>query len=77
MLGFSPVNAKPDGKLHALKVAVNCKEKYTVAGAAALILRLPQNPTTEDAGEYHELREKLYLPASKSATFPSKFGFKR
>ena len=58
MLGFSPANAKPDGKLHTLKVAVNSKEKYTVTARRAYFAA-PQNPATEDAGN-HEVQEALY-----------------
>src|SRR5580693_7209347 len=35
MLGFSPANAKPDGKLHTLKVTVNSREKYSVSARRA------------------------------------------
>jgi VWFA-related protein len=58
MLGFSPANAKPDGKLHTLKVAVNSKEKYAVTARRAYFAA-PQNPATEDAGN-HEVQEALY-----------------
>jgi VWFA-related protein len=58
MLGFSPANAKPDGKLHTLKVAVNSKEKYSVSARRAY-LSAPQNPATEDAAN-REVQEALY-----------------
>jgi hypothetical protein len=58
MLGFSPSNAKPDGKLHNLKVAVNSKEKYTIT-ARRTYLAAPQNPATEDAGN-REVQLALY-----------------
>jgi VWFA-related protein len=58
MLGFSPSNAKPDGKLHTLKVAVNSKEKYAITARRAYFAA-PQNPATEDAGN-HEVQDALY-----------------
>jgi VWFA-related protein len=58
MLGFSPANAKPDGKLHILKVAVNSKVKYTVTARRAYFAA-PQNPATEDAGN-REVQDALY-----------------
>jgi VWFA-related protein len=61
MLGFSPSNAKPDGKLHTLKVAVNSKDKYTVTARRAYFAA-PQNPTTEDAGN-REVQDALYTSA--------------
>ncbi|HEX4381153.1 MAG TPA: VWA domain-containing protein [Candidatus Acidoferrum sp.] len=58
MLGFSPANAKPDGKLHTLKVAVNSKEKYSV-NARRAYFSAPQNPGSEDAGN-REVQDALY-----------------
>ena len=58
ILGFSPANAKPDGKLHTLKVAVNSKEKYSVSARRAYFAA-PQNPTSEDAGN-REVQDALY-----------------
>ncbi|MBV9885668.1 MAG: VWA domain-containing protein [Acidobacteria bacterium] len=58
LLGFSPASAKPDGKLHALKVAVNSKEKYNVS-ARRNYLSAPQNPGSEDAAN-REVQQALY-----------------
>jgi hypothetical protein len=58
MLGFSPANAKPDGKLHSLKVTVNSKEKYAI-NARRAYFSAPQNPATEDAGN-REVQDALY-----------------
>jgi len=58
MLGFSPANAKPDGKLHTLKVTVNSREKYSVSARRAYF-SAPQNPAGEDAGN-REVQEALY-----------------
>jgi VWFA-related protein len=58
MLGFSPANAKPDGKLHTLKVSVNSKEKYTLS-ARRTYLAAPQNPASEEAGN-REVQQALY-----------------
>jgi VWFA-related protein len=58
ILGFSPAGAKPDGKLHSLKVAVNTKEKLSV-NARRAYLSAPQNPASEDAGN-REVQEALY-----------------
>ncbi len=58
ILGFSPANAKPDGKLHNLKVAVNSKEKYSI-NARRAYFSAPQNPATEDAGN-REVQDALY-----------------
>lgn len=57
-LGFSPSNAKPDGKLHTLKVAVNTKEKYTVNSRRTYLAAL-QNPATEEAAN-REVQAALY-----------------
>jgi VWFA-related protein len=58
MLGFSPSGAKPDGKLHNLKVAVNSKEKYSVSARRAYF-PAPQNPASQDAGN-REVQDALY-----------------
>ena len=58
VLGFSPANAKPDGKLHTLKVAVNSKEKYSV-NARRAYFAAPQNPGADDAVN-REVQQALY-----------------
>ena len=65
MLGFSPSNAKPDGKLHTLKVAVNSKEKYTLT-ARRSYLAAPQNPASEEAGN-REVQQALYTSVESRA----------
>ncbi|HUE44413.1 MAG TPA: VWA domain-containing protein [Candidatus Sulfotelmatobacter sp.] len=58
MLGFSPSNAKPDGKLHTLKVAVNSNEKYSVTARRAYFAA-PQNPARADAAD-REVQQALF-----------------
>jgi len=58
VLGFSPANERPDGKLHTLKVAVNSKEKYSV-NARRAYFAAPQNPGADDAVN-REVQQALY-----------------
>jgi VWFA-related protein len=57
-LGFSPANAKPDGKPHSLKIVVKSKEKYAIS-ARRTYLGPPQNAGNEDTAN-REVQEALY-----------------